>query len=339
MLWFQKKSEKRKKRRRRSSGSRSSDEIRRPDPSERGSRSRTSSSRSRHTPRARLDSREGPRREDTRDRDIRRKIESRERVESKEQEEVFAAVNFDGEAIKLDSIDRAFGRALTTSLYILLGLLVLGLVSYGISRAVKSSREARVVPLQKAAASGDIDELRALISRNGPVNGVGPDGGTPLASAIRADNIEAAQMLLDSGATPSDYAMRMAVRYERWDILASLVRAGGNTEVRGTWDGRSPLELAVERRDMDMIRLLLEYGADAGAITNEGPVAEPALHYAAEHGMKDVVKLLLEHGADPRRSWMGYLPRHIAENQKHDEVAKLLAEAEGAMRDAGIPEE
>jgi len=286
-----------------------------------------------------VERRSGPRREDTRDRDIRRKIASRDRVVAEEHEEVFGAVNFDGEAIELDSIDRAFGRALTTALYIVLGLLIVGLSSYGIARAVKSSREARVVPLQQAAASGDIDELRALISRNGPVNGVGPDGGTPLASGIRADNIEAVQMLLDAGATPSDYAMQMAMRYERWEIFAALVRAGGNTEVRGTWDGRSPLELAVERGDMQMIELLLEYGADAGAITNEGPVAKPALHYAAEHGMKDVVKLLLEHGADPRRNWMGYLPRHLAENQKHDEVVELLAQAETAMRDAGIPEQ
>ncbi|MFW5867876.1 MAG: ankyrin repeat domain-containing protein, partial [Armatimonadota bacterium] len=204
---------------------------------------------------------------------------------------------------------------------------------------VSSQRAARVEPLQRAALAGDLDRLSALIADGVPVNGLGPDGDTPLASAIRGGQPEAARALLEAGASPSDHAMRMALRYERWDILDALIRAGGDPEVRGTWSGRSPLELAVERQDMEMVRLLLANGADAGAVSLEGPLSHPALHYAAEHGMREYVELLLEYGADPRKRWMGYAPRELAENSGHDEVARLLAQAEAAMGAAGMMEE
>jgi len=337
MLWFKKDDDKKKRRRRRSSSSESSRGAERWDSGDRKSRSKRSSSRKAR--RSTKEDQRETRREDTRDRDERRKEKQRDRTVAKEQEETFGAINFDGTPIEIDEVDRTFARVLTVALYVLLGLLVTGIVVYAVGRGVSSRRAARVVPLQNAAYEGDIEAVRTLTAEGLPVDGTGPDGGTPLAAAILGGQTEAAQALLDLGAKPTDHIMRMAMRYQRWEILEALIRAGGDPEVRGAWSGRSPLELAVERQDMEMVRVLLAHGADAGAVSNQGPVAEPALHYAAEHGMTDYVDLLLEYGADPRKLWMGYAPRDLAQDAGHEALAQKLAEAEAAMRGTEIPSE
>lgn len=44
--------------------------------------------------------------------------------------------------------------------------------------------------------------------------------------------------------------------------------------------------------------------------------------------MTDIVELLLEYGADPTTEWFGYRPRHLAEDNGHEKLARLLREAE-----------
>ncbi|MFP4248170.1 MAG: ankyrin repeat domain-containing protein [Armatimonadota bacterium] len=336
MLWFRK--DKDRKKRRRSSSSKNSRGAERWDSGDRKSRAKRSSSRTDR--RSTRQETRGTRREDTRDRDERKRERQRDRTVAKEQEEIFAALNYDDAPAEPDGVDRAFGRVLAIALALIVVLLVAAVTIHAVDRRSEARRAAQLLPLQNAAAEGDLDRLRSLTNEGLPVDGIGPDGGTALQSAIRAGELETTRLLLDLGAEPSDDAVRMAMRYERWDILSTLIDTGGNPEVRAEWSGRSPLELAVERGDMEMIRLLLAHGADPSAVSNEGPSAQPALHYAAENGMREVVELLLEHGADPGRLWMGYQPRHLAEDAGHDEVAELLAEAErtGDGASAGVSE-
>jgi ankyrin repeat protein len=61
-------------------------------------------------------------------------------------------------------------------------------------------------------------------------------------------------------------------------------------------DNGTPLQIAVSNRDTAIIRLLLEYNADANAIHGNMPHA--ALQIASRDGSKEIVELLLEHGAD-----------------------------------------
>jgi hypothetical protein len=327
MLWFlkDKDDDRKKKRRRRSSRSSSSRGSDRPDPGDRSSRSKRSRrSRRSISPEDRRDTT----REDTRDRDRRRKEKSRDRDVAREQEEIFGALNYDEEPARADEIDHIFGQVLNIALYAMLALLVGGVLVYAVDRGLRARRAAEVLPLNEAAMSGDLPAMRDLLGDGAPINRTGPDGWTPLQAAVRAGQLDAVRLLLDHGAPPTDSAMRTAMRYERWDVLEALVEAGGDPEVRGTWSGRSPLELAVERKDIEMVRLLLANGADPDAVTNAGPRAQPALHYAAERGMREYVELLLEHGANPHTRWMGYLPRDLAENAGHEELARLLASAE-----------
>ena len=56
-------------------------------------------------------------------------------------------------------------------------------------------------PLVRAAATGDMAAVRALVTQGGhDVNGAGPDGATPLHWAVRADDLQTVDALLRAGA-------------------------------------------------------------------------------------------------------------------------------------------
>jgi len=278
-----------------------------------------------------MEERRERRREDTRDRDVVRKARGRERALAKEQMEVFDAISFDDTQSEPQEIEQRFGRSLNIVIYVLLGFFVVTGLVYGVDSGMAAMRARAVQPLQQAVIEGRLTVVRDLIVTGAPIEGIGPDGGTPLTSAIRSGQLDALRMLLEAGAVPTDETVGMAMRYRQWDALSALIEHGANPEVRGFWDGRSPLELAAERHDLAQMRLLLDHGADPDAISNEGPMSQPALHYAAENNMRDEVELLLEYGADPRKLWMGYAPRHLAEDAGHEEMARLLDEKERAL--------
>ncbi len=337
MLWFRKDDDRKKRRRWTTDPSRQGDSARsgtsgRSERSERPKRRDPGGRPSgRRVRRSTLEDRRERRREDTRDRDVVRKARGRERVLAKEQAEVFDAISFDDAEAQPQEIERRLGRSLNIVIYVLLGLfVVIGLI-YAVDSGMAAMRARAVQPLQQAVIEGQLTLVRDLIATGAPIEGTGPDGGTPLASAVRSGQLEALRMLLDAGAVPTDEVVGMTMRYRQWEALGALIEHGGNPEVRGFWDGRSPLELAAERHDLAQMRLLLDHGAEPDAISNEGPTSQPALHYAAENNMHDEVELLLEYGADPRGLWMGYAPRHLAEDAGHEEMAHLLAEKERAL--------
>ncbi|KAJ7752919.1 ankyrin repeat-containing domain protein [Mycena metata] len=59
-----------------------------------------------------------------------------------------------------------------------------------------------------------------------------------------------------------------------------------------------PLHLAVENRDLKMMRLLLDHGAPVDGVFGCDGGSETALHYACSLGHVEMIKLLLEHGAN-----------------------------------------
>jgi ankyrin repeat protein len=72
--------------------------------------------------------------------------------------------------------------------------------------------------------------------------------------------------------------------------------------------GSTPLHLAAFRGLTEIVRTLLELGADAHALERES--GSTPLHWAAEGGHSEVVRLLLAHGADleVRDGWYGLTP-------------------------------
>ncbi|PQE32366.1 multiple ankyrin repeats single kh domain protein [Rutstroemia sp. NJR-2017a WRK4] len=172
--------------------------------------------------------------------------------------------------------------------------------------------------------------IAAVNSRNHQVVkllvGIGP---TALASATRLDDVKMVQYLVRSGADPGqDDSILYAVGERRTELVKILIEAGADINCHSTRYTDDLLYKAVRQKDLDFIRLLLNYGAcprpqclreaarqenlpiiqlliNAGAnINNYEPESGfpvrnlNALQTAASKGNMDIVKYLLDRDAD-----------------------------------------
>lgn len=194
-------------------------------------------------------------------------------------------------------------------------------------------------PLVLAAASGEIEGVRALLEAGAEVNHVDEWNQTALYSALHSKSAEVVRALLDAGADVS--------------ILAN--------------SGYSPLEVIISKDHPEYAEILLEYSPDLKApMTTGQPPAflasgiestsvlemliplidvdqvwngDRLLHKACWSGWEGVVKKLIKHRAD-----LNVPPEHIpkatpvaiaAENSCHAVLKALLAA--GALFDAPKP--
>jgi ankyrin repeat protein len=88
-------------------------------------------------------------------------------------------------------------------------------------------------------------------------------------------------------------------------------------------DGVTPLFIAVQDGQQDVVALLLEKGADVNMQARVGGVT--LLHIGAYRGDEKIVALLLQHGADKNaRMSSGERPVDLAETQGHQTLIPLL---------------
>ena len=158
-----------------------------------------------------------------------------------------------------------------------------------------------LTPLHLAVQSRNTGVVRLLLDRGADVDASGPSQAsykpTPLQVAARWGGIEVVRLLLDHGA----------------DIYA------GSGD-RGEGFGNSVLRWVAYANQTDILRLLLERGLDL-----QHPSARTALHVAAARGHAELVKLLIENGADPSaRDDDGLTPREFAVARGRPDVSDLL---------------
>lgn len=221
-----------------------------------------------------------------------------------------------------------------------------------------------------AILRGDAEAARATIESDvSLLNACGRDGGTPLHAAARAGDAAMVEWLLARGAhankrdqrefSPLD---RAALAVEGFAEIAALllrhradvtihgavalgdaaavhqwVRGGGDIRAQTASDG-GLLTLAVKHEQAEMVRLLLELGADVDERILLENVEEPTpswgypLWWAALQGRFEIAKLLLDSGADPNANvYASGWPLWNAWREGHREVAQLLLER-GARR-------
>jgi len=230
------------------------------------------------------------------------------------------------------------------------------------TKAAAERQDKLTESLHEAAATGNIDQLKTLISKGVNANAKNQYGDTPLHVAAEAGHTNVAELLIAKGAaidvknnwamTPLHYArnknvaelliakganlnareandrtpLHFAANNERMDVAEILLAKGANVNAKSTddvWMGcLTPLHCAVESGYTKIVGLFIGKGADVNAKKSDG---ETPLHIACKRGYKDVVELLVAKGADMNaKDSKGQTALSSAKEQGYTEIVELL---------------
>ena len=150
---------------------------------------------------------------------------------------------------------------------------------------------------------------------------------SPLIAAAKAgDLILVRSLLLEQGVDKSETtnigrtAMWHAAKNGHLEIVRLLLEQGADKELGGP--DMTPLRVASAMGHLLVVQLLLEQGAD---IEKADSFGRTALFSASTRGHSDVVRYLLEQGANrDKTNIVGWTPLHWAAFLSHLETAKLL---------------
>jgi ankyrin repeat protein len=155
--------------------------------------------------------------------------------------------------------------------------------------------------LNRAAQRGCVERVREFLAANGIDSKNGSES-EALRIAIRSDNKEIAQLLINAGApvNPSITALWSpladAAFAKHFDMMKLLLQSGAKVDAP---DHRGmPLLVSTGFFDPNVTTILLEAGADTNTVDREG---ETALMKASGYGVKETIKVLIEHHADVNR--------------------------------------
>ena len=190
-------------------------------------------------------------------------------------------------------------------------------------------------PLHSAAQELNEDLAAWLLNHHANPQKPDASGLTPLdRAALTADPRNdgarhfpaVAKLLLDHGA---ELILRAAVALSDAARVRELAQKDPAAVREIHWMGGGLLSLAVNHGQLEMVRLLLDLGADVNERTMLEELEEPTeswgtpLWYAALAGRLDIVELLLDRGADPNANvYASGWPLRNA--NKHEAVRQLL---------------
>jgi uncharacterized protein len=209
------------------------------------------------------------------------------------------------------------------------------------------SKKRGCTPLMRAAESGNIVEVRALLKAGADVNAAWPAWGhTALMFAAGEGHLEVVKALLAAGADPNavafghggvpGWAWMFAMNRcnKDWLEIMDAMLAWGAKINPPTGIHMSPLGYAIEKNDRVMMEAVLKRKADVNLRDQES--GETALMYAARYSNSEVVMVLLDAGAEVNaRDKKGRTALSIAEEDKEnpwrDRIVELLKRV-GAQR-------
>ncbi|KAF8488022.1 ankyrin repeat-containing domain protein [Russula emetica] len=109
--------------------------------------------------------------------------------------------------------------------------------------------------------------------------------------------------------------------------LAEVLHRNKSSVDPRSFDGTTPLHSAAFYGDLEMVQVLLDYGAD---VNSKNSFRNTPLDNASRNGHRDdarVARLLIAHGADPNtRDVYGFTPLHQASLCGRIEIVRLLIE-------------
>ena len=216
------------------------------------------------------------------------------------------------------------------------------------------------VPINTAAGHPDIIEILKLCNENPSIfftvtadheeafrqwldegNNIGIvrqlDGASLLHIAVEYNRIDIARQLLDAchalrfnllnkNDDNRTAPLHIASSVGHLDLVKLLLDYGADIDIAG--DGKTPLILAAQNNHIDVVRLLLGYGVEVDKIDQTG---RTALHIAALEGHTKTARLLVRLAILDQTDKNGFTPLHIAAGKGHTEIVLLLLDREAEI--------
>ncbi|XP_055544901.1 transient receptor potential channel pyrexia [Wyeomyia smithii] len=182
-----------------------------------------------------------------------------------------------------------------------------------------------------------LQKLLALTDRKVDVNAADLSGRTALHIACYVGDYRAVDILLQHGAKTQLWdkdqkatPLHCAASCGSVECIARLIEKGA--DINAGIENHSPLHYAVQRNSRKCVELLLTNGANPNT---PQVYTQTPLHVAASNGFVDIMKLLLDHGADARSQYgkKKITALHLASSENYLECVELLITA-GADIDA-----
>ncbi|KAJ6037202.1 ankyrin repeat-containing protein [Penicillium herquei] len=196
-------------------------------------------------------------------------------------------------------------------------------------------------PLSHAAQKGHeaVTEILLQNGANPNPNIISVNNHEPLSYAAAGGHVAVAQLLLVNGANPNGYSdqrrygwtpLYAAMKASNLEMVKLLLNNGANMELLGE-TGRAPLHIASRDGQIGIVRLLLEHGANVYARDQDG---ETPLMYASRNNHFQICKILLENEAinqgdsgthgHQHVNCFGQTPLHHAALHNHSMIYELL---------------
>jgi ankyrin repeat protein len=198
-------------------------------------------------------------------------------------------------------------------------------------------------PLIFAVETQNSRIVQELLAAGADVNSKSKDGRTPLVIAASNGNAELVEELLKAGADPNAHAkdgptalgsaMEAKELEKRLRVVRRLLQAGAELNSREDESGSTPLMEALRYGRVELVRVLLDAGADIHRQKDNGVTP---LMMASQTGDIEAVQLLLEAGADiNRKDESGWTALSNAAIRANPEVVDALIKAGAAIQGPG----